>query len=412
MRLLIVNFAGDLREDLQRLSAGGNETYYAQRYSIAAYAGLRQYADEVASLVYLTPTAYDELLPNGVRAIGCGFKGFDDLDPNAIIQTIEAYNPTHLVLLVMDKHVLSWAVEKKIPTVTTFANTIPIQSASPLHRLVRSLKNQKIVKLLNQPNIEWVGSYGINSSRRLQQLGVKAEKIVPWDFLIDANPGSFSPKSLDLQKQTWNLCFIGTICEDKGVGDLLKAVQRLKARSVTVRLTLVGSDSANFAKPMIAKLGLGDAVDLPGFVPNHEVEPLMHRADLVIVPSRHKYPEGFPLVIHHALRACTPIVASNHPMFQGYLQHQANAMIFPEGNVAALADCIETVLTDAALYQQISAVSHHTWHQLGLPVKWADLVNRWASQTAADRQWLAAQSLKNSGQQLLPVPLSLRMSNA
>ncbi len=412
MRLLIVNFAGDLREDLQRLSAGGDETYYAQRYTIASYAGLRQYADEVASLVYLTPTAYDEVLPNGVRAMSCGSQGFADIDPKTIIQTIEAYNPTHLVLLVMDKNVLSWAVEKKIPTITTFANTIPIQSSSPLHRFIRSIKNHKIVRLLNQPNIEWVGSYGINSSRKLQQLGVKAEKIIPWDFLIDSNLGGFSPKSFDPKKQTWNLCFIGTICEDKGVGDLLKAVQQFKARSVAVRLTLVGSDSADFAKNMIAKLGLEDVVELPGFVPNHEVEPLMHRADLVIVPSRHKYPEGFPLVIHHALRACTPIVASDHPMFKGYLRHQANAMIFPEGNVAALADCIETVLTDADLYQQISAVSHDTWHQLRLPVKWADLVNHWASQTAADHQWLVDQSLSHSGQQRLPEPLWLRGRSA
>ncbi|PSN14065.1 glycosyl transferase family 1 [filamentous cyanobacterium CCT1] len=398
MRLLIVNFAGDIRADFCRLSSGGNETYYAQKYSIESYAKLRQHAEEVADLVYITQEVYDELLPNGVRAIGCGFRRFEDIEPQKIIQLIEKYNPTHLVLFTVDKNVLNWAVKKKIPTITTFANAISMQSSSPLHRLVRRIKNQRIVSLLNQPNVEWVGSYGINSSRKLQKLGVKPEKIVPWDFLIDAHPGNFSPKLLQTDKQSWSLCYIGAICEDKGVGDLLKAVKKLKSRAVPVRLNIVGSDEANFAKNMIAKLCLEDSVKLLGFVPNHEVEPLMNSMDLVIVPSRHNYPEGFPLVIHHALRACTPIVASDHPMFRGYLQHHVNAMIFPEANVSALADCVEEILTNADIYQRISAVSHATWYQLRLPVQWADLVNRWVSQSSADQQWLAEHSLSGSKQ--------------
>ncbi|MBE9160006.1 glycosyltransferase [Nodosilinea sp. LEGE 06152] len=398
MRLLIVNFAGDIRTDFHRLNSGGAETYYAQKYSIESYARLRQYAEEVADLIYLTEEAYDEVLPNGVRAIGCGFRQFEDIDPKKIIQLIENYDPTHLVLLTVDKNVLDWAVKRKIPTITTFANAISMQSSTPLHSLLRRIKNHRIVSLLNQPNIEWVGSYGINSSKKLQKLGVKPEKIVPWDFLIDANPGGFSPKILSKSKQDWSLCYIGSISEDKGVGDLLKAVKQLRSRSISVRLGLVGSDSTNFAKDMIAKLGLEDSVELLGFVPNHEVEPLMNSMDLVIVPSRHNYPEGFPLVIHHALRACTPIVASNHPMFKGYLQHQVNAMIFPEANASALANCVEEVLTNTDTYRRISEVSHATWHQLRLPVKWADLVSRWVSQSPADHQWLADHSLNGSKQ--------------
>lgn len=398
MRLLIVNFAGDIRTDFYRLSSGGDETYYAQKYSIEAYAKLRQYAEEVADLVYITQEAYDELLPNGVRAIGCGFHQYEDIDPEKVIQSIEKYNPTHLVLFTVDKNVLNWAVEKKIPTITTFANAISMQSSSPLHSLIRRIKNHRVVSLLNQPNIEWVGSYGMNSSRKLQQLGVRPEKIVPWDFLIDANPGDFSPKLLQSDQQNWNLCYIGAICEEKGVGDLLKAVKKLKSKSVPVHLNLVGSDNTNFAKDMIAKLDLKDSVELLGFVPNHEVEPLMNSMDLVIVPSRHNYPEGFPLVIHHALRACTPVVASDHPMFRGYLQHHVNAMIFPEANVSALADCVEEVLTNADIYQRISEVSHATWRQLRLPVKWADLVGRWVSQSPVDDQWLTDHSLNGSKQ--------------
>lgn len=400
MRLLIVNFAGDIRTDFQRLASGGDETYYAQKYSIDAYAGLRQYADEVANLVYLTPEAYDVVLSNGVRAIGCGFHQYKDINIQKVIQLIEEYNPTHLIVSLFDADVLNWAVNHRIPTITTFLGTIPTQNASVVHSLVRRIKNQRIVGLLNQPNIHWVGSYGINSSKRLQRLGVKPEKIVPWDFLVDPNPGKFLPKPFPSDKRIWNLCYVGNICEAKGVGDLLKAVKVLKGKSIPVKLSVVGSDNSNFAKDLISTLDIADCVELLGFVSNHTVEPLMNQADLVIVPSRHTYPEGFPLVIHHALKACTPIVASDHPMFGGYLRHGVNAMIFPEGNILALSACIEDVLTNAELYERISKISHETWHKLRLPVKWADLANRWINQSLSGQKWLASHSLANTTKQL------------
>ncbi|MFQ4136196.1 glycosyltransferase [Nodosilinea sp. PGN35] len=402
MRLLIVNFAGDIRKDFYRLASGGDETYYAQKYSIDAYARLRTFANEVANLVYLTQESYDETLPNGIRAIGCGFHHYQDIDFQKIINLVEAYNPTHLIISSMDKDVLKWAADREIPTITTFLGAIPVRNISILHNVVRRLKNQEIVAILNRPNFQWIGSYGINSSRRLQQLGVKPKKIIPWDFLVDHSPGGFLPKSSPLPRKNWKLCYVGSVSEDKGVGDLLKAIKVLKDKALPIHLDLVGSDDSGFAKKMISQLGIEDCVKPVGFVPNHAVEPLMNQADLVVVPSRHRYPEGFPLVIHHALRACTPIVASDHPMFEGYLRHGVNAMIFPEGNSLALSTCVERVLTNAELYESISRSSHPTWCQLRLPVKWADLAHRWISQTEDDQQWLACHSLVSSKKLLIP----------
>jgi glycosyltransferase involved in cell wall biosynthesis len=115
----------------------------------------------------------------------------------------------------------------------------------------------------------------------------------------------------------------------------------------------------------------------------------MHQADIVLVPSQHHYVEGFPLVIQHALRSRTPLVVSNHPMFLDYLHHGSNAMIFPAGNASALASCVAELLTHPDLYTHLSTQSHNTWKQLRLPVKWADLIERWVQGTESDRQWLS-----------------------
>lgn len=393
MRPLIINYAGDVREAFFRLEAGGNETYYAQKYSIESYKALRKYADQVAVLACITPENYNEELFDGFYAIGCGFQTYSDDNQAKLIQIIEDYNPTHLILGIPDRGLLNWAFQKNLPTITVFANTIAAGSSNFLKKLVRQIRNFLLARSLNQKNIEWVGSYGINSSIELQRAGVDAEKIIPWDYLVDTTPGTFKPKLAPTGGKPFTLCYVGTICEDKGVGDLLEAIAQLKAKDFPIQLNLIGSDAGNYAGNIISRLGIEDCVKLLGFVANHTIEPTMHETDLVIVPSRYQYPEGFPLVIHHALRACTPIIASNHPMFASHLLHQVNAMIFPAGNATAMARCIEDILTNADLYKKISAASHSTWYQLRLPVKWADLTLRWVSQIDSDRQWLADYNL-------------------
>src|SRR3546814_4454683 len=52
---------------------------------------------------------------------------------------------------------------------------------------------------------------------------------------------------------------------------------------------------------MIDRMGLGDHVVLEGVRPNREVFAMMRDADIVVVPSRHDYPEGMPLTIYEAL---------------------------------------------------------------------------------------------------------------
>lgn len=398
MRILVVNYAGDVRDAWKKIAAGENETYYAQKYSLESYAGLRQYADEVAVLTCLTQDAYNEEITSGFRTLGGGFHQDSDIDKSRLINLIESYNPTHLILCMINKGILGWAISHRVPAIAIFANSISAQSPSFIKGLVRKIKNSRLARLLNHPNIEWVGSYGINSSLELQRSGVNPAKIIPWDYLVDTDAGSLLPKTAPSQEKVFSLCYVGSISEDKGVGDLLEAIATLKAQSFPVHLKIIGADHANFAGDMIAKLNLADCVDLLGIVPNSIIESTMHCADLVVVPSRHQYPEGFPLVIHHALRACTPIVASDHPMFASHLQHRENAMIFPQGNALAMVDCIREVLTNQDLYQKISALSHPTWYKLRLPVKWADLAHRWASQTSGNRQWLSEHSLATFSQ--------------
>jgi glycosyltransferase involved in cell wall biosynthesis len=394
-RLLIINFAGDVREAYYRLTGGGPENYYAQRYFIDAYASLRKYASEVSVLACVNEERYDEVLPNGVRALGGGLRNLNDPEP--LFRRIKEIEPTHLVLSSPDWRVMRWLVTKPYRCLASFASSIPNLKASLPRQVITRVRNAQLAFCLNRETFDWVGSYGVASSNLLVEAGVKRSKIIPWDLLLDADSGPYPPKVLRDSTDGFTVCYVGTIQEGKGVGDLIDAVAQLNQQNFPVHATIVGRDVEGFAQARVERHGLQNKVTFAGMVPNSEVEPLMRQCDVVVVPSRPDYPEGFPLVIHHGLRSRTPIVASDHPMFLVHLKHELGAMLYCAGDSQALAETLQRLLTDRELYAHLSAASDETWRHMRVPVKWLDLVGRWLRQGPGDQAWLARETLARNG---------------
>jgi glycosyltransferase involved in cell wall biosynthesis len=148
---------------------------------------------------------------------------------------------------------------------------------------------------------------------------------------------------------------------------------------------------------LVKALGLNARIEFAGLVPNDEVRDRMRESDVVIVPSRHEYPEGLPLTIYEALCARTPIIASDHPMFAGALVHEQSALIFRAGDPAALARSVARLIEEPNIYEALSMQSAATWDRLQLPVKWDEMVEHWL---ADDVAWLARYSLSSGMYQM------------
>jgi hypothetical protein len=54
----------------------------------------------------------------------------------------------------------------------------------------------------------------------------------------------------------------------------------------------------------------------------------------------------------------------------------------------ALSACIEKLLSDPELYLNLSVASYEAWKQLQIPVKWAEMINRWINDSPENQQWL------------------------
>jgi glycosyltransferase involved in cell wall biosynthesis len=383
-RLLIVQYTGDYREAVHRFVAGGDENYASQRYSVDSVAAMVPLVEEVSVLVALTEKPYDEVLPNGVRGIGAGCSS--QLDIKTLLNLIEKQRPTDLVICMPHKGLLRWAIQNKVRALGLLADSFPSNN------LRLKLHNWQIAKLFNHPRIEWVANHNINASLALQSIGVDPEKIVPWDWVSKSSPDQFAPKKL-AKKETYSLFYAGSIMEDKGVGDLIRAIPLLKQRGVRAIVRIAGRGDINPFTRLAAELGVEAEVKFLGMVPNKQVILLMNEADAVVIPSRHVYPEGLPMTIYESLCSRTPIIASDHPMFAGKLRDGESALIFPASQAASLADRIAILFGDSEMYAQLSSNSAEAWQNIQIPVKFGEFLRRWVSNSTQDREWLQQYSL-------------------
>jgi glycosyltransferase involved in cell wall biosynthesis len=371
-----VQYAGDYREAFERLSNGGKETYYAQRYSVNLVGSLAKRLEQVAVVCAISEGTYDSVLANGVRAVGSGLKqGFH---PSELIPAIEMTRPTRLSLTSPLVPVLKWAHKNQVRTLAPLADSF--QGTG----LRNAIRRRILAYHLNRPIVDWVGNHGIAACLSLMDIGVLPKKIIPWDWPPSHRPSDYEPRAR--RSSMPKLFYVGSLSLAKGVGDLLRAMTLLRGREPNLRLVVAGRDENKSIAALARSLEIDDIVDFLGPIANEDVPRKMREADVVVIPSRHEYPEGLPLTIYEALAARTPIVASDHPMFREALVDGKSAVMFPAGDVAKLAEVVSRLLHDDRLYESLSLQSADAWARIQLQVTMGDLLEAWLSDAPAQLQ--------------------------
>jgi glycosyltransferase involved in cell wall biosynthesis len=383
LRLTIVQYAGDYREAFERLAGGGKETYYAQRYSVNLVGSLAQRLEQVAVVCAVSDHAYDTVLANGVRAVGAGLKpGFRSSE---LIPVLSRTEPTRLSLTSPMFPILRWANTNGVRTIAPLADSFRKTG------LRAALRHRLLAYYLNRSNVDWVGNHGISACLSLRDIGVSPEKIVPWDWPPSHRPSDHAPRTL--RTGTPRLFYAGSLSPAKGVGDLLHAMAQLRRNDTELRLSLAGQDPDGAMRALARTLDLDGTVEFLGVVPNEDVPARMREADVVVIPSRHEYPEGLPLTIYEALSARTPIVASDHPMFREALVDGESAVIYPAADPNRLALAISTLLRDRKLYEALSIQSEYAWERIQLPVSMGALLKAWIADSPTQSRWIEDHSL-------------------
>lgn len=115
--------------------------------------------------------------------------------------------------------------------------------------------------------------------------------------------------------------------------DLLRAVARLRADGVPARVLLVGDGPTRSGIERCRdELGLGDAVILAGY--HQDVRPYIAACDVMTLTSN---AEAFPIATLEYMALGKPVVASEVGGMREQVAHGINGMLYPSGDIAALA---------------------------------------------------------------------------
>jgi glycosyltransferase involved in cell wall biosynthesis len=171
----------------------------------------------------------------------------------------------------------------------------------------------------------------------------KQIEVIP-QFGVD--PDIFSPQPADRTDPTFTIGYYGRLVPEKGVDTLIEAVARLKTRP---KVVIVGAgDSLADLQLLAEQRGVRDLISFRGTIPSEAVPAMLAELDVVVVPSRTRpnWKEQFGRVIVEAMACEIPVIGSD----SGEIPHVIGdaGLVFPEGDAAALAARIQTMIDDPA----------------------------------------------------------------
>jgi glycosyltransferase involved in cell wall biosynthesis len=137
---------------------------------------------------------------------------------------------------------------------------------------------------------------------------------------------------------------VGRLKKYKRIDHAIEAVAALKSRGRPVRLLVAGKgDDEPRLRRAAETLGVADLVTFVGFVSEERKRDLMRAAWATVQPSPK---EGWGITNVEAAACGTPTVASDSPGLRESVVHDQTGILYPHGDVPALAAALERLSAD------------------------------------------------------------------
>ena len=147
------------------------------------------------------------------------------------------------------------------------------------------------------------------------------------------------------------LFFIGRITPEKGVHVLLHALPALRQRYPNVRLLVAGKNSEQM-QPLVDELGIGDLVELLGFIDNETRNCLYRAVDAAIFPSLY---EPFGIVALEAMAAGCNVIASDVGGLGEVVDHRRTGLTLVANDPQSIVWAVDQLFSDAVQAQAMCA---------------------------------------------------------
>ncbi|MEN3336593.1 MAG: hypothetical protein V7647_269 [Acidobacteriota bacterium] len=185
-----------------------------------------------------------------------------------------------------------------------------------------------------------------------RRFGVPADRMVRCDQGISLAPFEGQTR---VPSGPLRVAFAGGLIPSKAPHVLLDALDRLPTGSIVVDL-LGGGGTYHGQQDYVASLSsrLGHpAIRRLGPVPHERMAAALHDVDVLVVPSL--WIENAPFIIREAFAARAPVIASNLGGMAEMVIDGVDGLLFPPGDVEALAACLRRQIDEPGLLDRLRA---------------------------------------------------------
>jgi len=160
------------------------------------------------------------------------------------------------------------------------------------------------------------------------------------------------------------VAYVGRLKKYKSIEHLFMALTRITGEFPTVTVQIVGAgDDEPRLRRAAATLGVANRVVFTGFADFDRKIDIMRRAWVVVCPSMK---EGWGLTNIEANACGTPVVCADVPGLRDSVRAGETGLLYPYGDIAALAERMARVLSDHSLRAHLSQgaldwAQHFSW---------------------------------------------------
>ena len=148
----------------------------------------------------------------------------------------------------------------------------------------------------------------------------------------------FAPDGTVARAPVPTFLYVGRLKRYKRIEHVIAAVALLRDRGHAVRLTIAGrGDDEPRLRAETQRLNVADRVDFAGFVSEERKRELLRTSWANVLASPR---EGWGITNMEAAACATPSVASDSPGLRESVVHERTGLLYPHGDVAALADAL------------------------------------------------------------------------
>jgi len=195
-----------------------------------------------------------------------------------------------------------------------------------------------------------------STKQDLVDRGIDAENIRVVHCGIDHQ--LYRPDTSDAKSSDPLVTYVGRLKKYKSVDHLFAAVAQIREAFPTITVQVVGTgDDMDRLRQRAVELGVAERVRFAGYVSAERKVELLRQSWVVVCPS---LKEGWGLTNIEANACGTPVVCADVPGLRDSARDGVTGLLYPYGDVPALADCLRRMLSNAELREQL-AVGAMDW---------------------------------------------------